>query len=124
MWNRIVHPRLLAGDYADLSDFYHREVTIQQATVTQDTFGGEVLTWADLAGHVDLSCVLAPAGGREVKAPDKTYVVASHTISIGGDYPAIREKMRAEIDGIYYDILLVTHDSQSDTTHLDTQIVL
>lgn len=124
MWNRIIHPRLFTGDFADLSDFYAHTCTIQEAAVAYDIMGEEVFTWGNLAGHVGLSCTIAPAGGREVKAPDMTYVVASHTVSIAGHYPTIQEKMRAVVDGTTtLDILLVSWDSQEDTTHMDCQLL-
>ena len=123
MWHRIIHPDLFSGNFADLSDFYHFTCTIQEAPGVQDAAGEEILTYVDKAGHIGLPCTLGPAGGKEIKAPNMTYVVASHTISLAGDYPLVKEKMQAVIGGVKFDILLVTHDSQSKTTHLDCQIV-
>ena len=123
MWNRIIHPRMLATDFSDLSDFYHFACNIEEATVTYSPFGSEVLAWANKVGHTNIPCVVATAGGREVKAPDMTYVVASHTISLAGNYPLIQEKMRAVIGSFTFDILAVSHDSQNDTTHLECQIL-
>ena len=115
----IIHPRMFAA----LHRFYASACTIQQATVTQDTYGEEILTWADLAAHVDLDCAIAPSGGSEVKAPDGTYVISTHIIDLAGYYPLISEKMRAEVAGAYYDIILVEIDSQLKSTKLTCQIV-
>ena len=124
MWNRIVHPRLWAGDFSDLTDFYAHTCTIQRSVLTQDAAGGEVHTWGNLAGHANLPCVVAPGGGREAKTGEQTYVVASHAISLAGHHPTIQETDRAVIDGaLTLDILLVEIDSQSRTTHLSCQIV-
>ena len=124
MWSSIISPRLFS-DFSDLSDFYAHTCTIQEATMAYDTFGEEVPTWSDVVGLVDLACTIAPAGGNEVKAPDGTYVVASHAISIMGDhFTSITEKMRVVVDGITtLDILLVTQDSQQETTHLDCRLL-
>ena len=123
MWHRIIHRDLFSGNFADLSDFYHFTCTIQEAPGVQDAAGEEILTYVNKAGHIGLPCTLGPAGGKEIKAPDMTYVVASHTISLAGNYPLIQEKMRAVIGSFTFDILAVSHDSQNDTTHLDTQIL-
>lgn len=106
-----------------LADFYPSTVTIQEATEGQGSYGEETLSWADKTGHVDLSCRLAPSGGREVKKADQTYVVATHVIAIAGSYPTIAEKDRAVIEGQNYDILLVENDGQERSTRLMVEVV-
>lgn len=123
MWNHIIHPDLFTNNFSDLTDFYAHTCTIQEATITYDAAGGEVFTWANKAGHVDLPCVIAPAGGDEIKQSDMTYVVASHTISIPGLYPLIQEKMRVVANTYVFDVLLAQIDSQNGTTHIDAQIL-
>lgn len=124
MWDRIIHPRLLSTDFSDLSDFFSSSCTIQEAAVAYDSFGGEVFTWGDLAGHVDIPCAIAPEWkNRETKAPDMTYVASSHHVTLSGCYDTIGEKMRAVVDGTAYDILLAEIDSQSVTTRLACQLV-
>ena len=115
----LIHPRLLDNLY----NFFASSCTIQSATWTRDTAGEEQPTWGDLVGHVAIPCALAPAGGREVKQADMTYVVASHYVTLSGNYPTVLEKMRAVMGTLTLDILLVTHDSQNETTHMDCQIV-
>jgi len=114
----LIHPRLLDNLY----NFFASSCTIQRATVTISNYGEETLTWANVAALVSLPCALAPAGGREVKQADMTYVIASHYVTLGGNY-AVYEKDRAIIGALTLDILLVTHDSQNETTHLDCQTV-
>jgi hypothetical protein len=124
MWSQIIHPGLHNGGRPSVDHFFATHVTIQQATSTISDYGDDVLTWANLAGHVGLDCAIAPAPGPgEVKAADGTYVVASHLINLAGYYPLITEKMRALIGASYYDILLAESDSQSHTTRLAAQIV-
>lgn len=111
----IADPRMLDR----LRDFYPSLCTIKEPTVTEDGYGAEVIVWInDFAGHVNLACAIGPTGGREVKLPDQTYVVANYTVSLAGHYPDIDEKMRAEVDGEMYGIVLVQSDSHGKTTRL------
>jgi len=109
--------------FARLGNFYPTTVTIQEATEPQDTYGAAAPSWADKAGYVDLDCRLAPSGGQEVKMPDQTYVVSTHTIAITGHYPGIDEKDRAIVGAETFDILLVESDGQSESTRLIAEIV-
>ena len=115
----LIHPSLLAR----LWRFYPSTVTIQQYTAVQNTYGEEVKTWANLAGHIDLDCSKAAAGGREVKRPDGTIAVSPWRIAIAGIYASITPKMHAVLGGVTFDILDVQHDSQSKTTYLDCEVV-
>ena len=58
-----------------LERFYPDTVNIQAATVTQDTYGGTVETWADVQGLTAMPCAIAPADGGEKKRADMTLVV-------------------------------------------------
>jgi hypothetical protein len=115
----LIHPRI----FERLYNFYPSEVTIQEATEPQDTYGAFSQIWANKVGYVDLDCRLAPSGGQEVKKPDQTYVVSTHTIAIAGYYPGIDEKNRAVIGANIFDILLVENDGQGDSTRLIVEIV-
>ena len=128
MWDRLIHPRMLATDFSDLSDFFPSLVTIQEGAVAYDDWGEEELTWGDKAGHVDLPCTIAPV---ELQVRDKgekkkeygTYAIGSHHVTIAGYYPDIQEKMRAVVNGTAYDILLAEWDSQSETTRLACRLL-
>ena len=115
----LIHPSLLGR----LWRFYPSTVTIQQYTAVQNTYGEEVKTWANLAAHIDLDCSRASAGGSEVKRPDGTVAISPWRIALAGTYTTIVPKMRAVLGGVTYDILDVQHDSQSETTYLDCEIV-
>lgn len=121
----LIHPKMLVR----LHEFYPVTVTIQDVTETQGTSGEINSVWADKMGYTDLRCRLSPAGGKEVKKPDQTYVVATHIISIAGFRPGIDEKDRAVVTsplprGVEtFDILLVENDGQGDTTRLLAEIV-
>jgi len=106
-----------------LHEFYPVTVTIQEVTEGQGTMGEITSVWANKVGYVDLGCRLSPSGGKEVKKPDQTYVVATHIISIAGYYPGIDEKDRAVIGLQTFDILLVENDGQGDSTRLLAEIV-
>lgn len=118
----IVHPDLLARLQPT---HYPSLCTIQQASETPDSYGELVETWANLAGHVDLPCRIAPATmGRsnEVRSQAQLYQVQSFTIALAGYYPAIIEKMRAVVAGQAYDIDVVRPDGQGATMALDARI--
>jgi hypothetical protein len=114
----IVHPRMLEG----LAAFYPSLCTIQSAVEPQDTVGQPVV-----ASYTDvlqaLPCRVSPAGAREMKLPNQTYGVASHTINLRGHYPSITTAMRALVDGVAYDVLAVEHDGNAYTTRLQVQVV-
>ena len=113
----IMHQRVLAA----LARFYPSTCTIQQATFTADTVGQPQPAWALFLA--DIPCRISPAGGREVKAPDQTYDVASHTINLAGYYPMITVVMRAVISAVVYDILSIEYDGNHFTTRMQVQIV-
>jgi len=118
-----MHPLQLSR----LSRFYPVTVTIQQYTATQNAVGEEVKTWANVAGHVDLPCVIATPGmgssGNESKRPDGTVSIWPRRIAIAAIYANITTKMRAVLGGVNYDILAVHHDSHSNMTSLDVEVV-
>jgi head-tail adaptor len=122
VWHRIFTPKLLADSFSDLSDFFTSTCTIQEAAIAYDAAGGEQYTWNDKAGHIGLSCAIGPTGGKEIKRPDMTYVVATHRVLLAGYYPDIGEKMRAVVDGTALDILLVESDSQQKLTRLSCRL--
>jgi head-tail adaptor len=115
----LLHPDLLTS----LPDFFPSLCTIQSVTITRDGYKGEVETLATL--HADVPCVMAPAGvgGREIKRPDMTYVVATHTVVLAAYYADITEKMHAVVDGLTLNILIVAHDSHSKMTRLACEVV-
>ncbi len=104
---------------ARLGDFYSQLVTFQQPTETQDANSGAVtMAWANVAGLVALPCALAPSRGDEVKRPDQTFVVSDYTLSLPSNHPEIKEKWRAIVGTVTYDILLVQTDSMAGITRL------
>lgn len=119
----IVHPSLLARLQ---THHYAATVTIQQATEAVDAYGvATKASWANLSGHVDLSCRLAPktqtpTEGRGDAAP---YIDHDYTIAIAGYYSTITVQMRAVISAVNYDIVSVEHDGNSKTTRLQVQVV-
>lgn len=124
----IVHPDLLASL---APNHYATTVTIQEAVVTQDSYGEEHPTsvdddgWTDLAGHVDLRCRMAPtlSQSREQRTQAQLYAVHVWQIAIAGPYPSITEEMRALVNSVAYDIETVSFDGNSKTTHLQVRIV-
>ena len=116
----ILHPEMMTR----LADFFPSTATIQYPVETRDPLSGEIsVVWTDLPGHVGLGCANGPSGGVEVAQPDQTYVVANFTVALQGVYPSITEKMRAVIDGVPYEILLVQHGSHGTKTRMLTRLV-
>lgn len=119
----MARPLIAPAMFGRLYNFYPSTVTIQEVTERQDTAGQMIGSWANKVGYVDLACRLAPADGKEIKLPNQTYVVATHTIAISGYYAGIDEKDRAVIDSVNYDILLVENDGQGESTRLSVEVV-
>jgi head-tail adaptor len=115
----LIHPKMLES----LHRFFPSRCMIEEATVTVDEYRDEVSAWSARLGHEDIPCAMAAAGGQEVKRPDMTYVPATHRVTLAGHYPEITEKMRAVVDDITLDILLVEHDSHGQTTRLACEVV-
>ena len=114
----IIDPRM----FARLHSFYPSTVSIQERTEIRGTAGEVRLDWDDR--YSDLPARIGPSGGREVKLPNQTYVVSTHTIGLRGWYPSITEEDRAVADdGTIYDLLLVESDDQQASTYLLTEIV-
>lgn len=119
----MARPIIAPGMFARLYNFYPTRVTIQVATEARGTTGDFTPYWNNKMGYVDLDCRLSPAGGKEVKQPDQTYVIATHIIAISGYYPGIDETERAVIGSQTFDILLVENDGQGDSTRLLAEVV-
>ena len=115
----LVHPNLLTK----LAAFYPSTVTIQEPTETQDASGGIIRAWSDLADHVDLSCRIAPTGGKEARMDTGVVLETTHRIALFGYYPDISPVHRAVVGDDTYDILVVESDGSSRTTYLTVRIL-
>ena len=119
MTRSIFDPRMMVT----LADYFPSVCTIQEDVGVENDYGQVVADWQSFAGHVEIPCAHGPNKGREVKLPDQTYVVSNYTLSLRGYYPTITEKMRAVVDGVVFDILLVQCDSHGVTTRILTSEV-
>lgn len=119
----LIDPSLVTA----LGFLFNKQVTIQQTTQTQDAAGAPVDAWADLAGHVNIPCVLEPANPTtspdEKRQADLTLSYQAWTVMLQGFYPAIESKMRAVIASTSYDIIGAQSDSQDLITNLLVQLV-
>lgn len=112
MRRSIISPQLPAH----LRSFFPQQGQAQQRSVTADAMGGEIETWtASLSG---IACHVAPAQGEEIRAEDGTYRIPTHEILLRGYYPTIETAQRFVVGVLSYDILSVSHDSQSVITRL------
>ena len=79
-----------------------RIVTIQQRTATRDSFGGEVVTWVDLA---DVWARVTPQSAREQFRNESNIEQASNTTAFRIRYRGdLSETMRVVHDGHEWDI--------------------
>ncbi|MEE9401254.1 MAG: head-tail adaptor protein [Dehalococcoidia bacterium] len=122
---RLIHPRMLPSL---TTTFYVSLCTIQESTPTRDAGGQPILAWANLAGHVDLECSIAPISpgspeAAEKHRPDGTIVIATHHLTFASIYTSIFPNMRAVAAGVAFDILSVEHDSHGTMTRLRLEIV-
>lgn len=128
----IVHPRLFESLRPS---FWRHTVTIQRRTdpTLQDEVGGpetsETLNpWVTLSGHGGISCnvgrndALGPKTS-EIRQSLSTFDAKMFQAMLNGIYPAITEQHRAEIDGAYYNIRGVVHDSGKNLTELVLEII-
>ena len=114
MARTIVDPRFAE----QMSDFFPSTCEIQEDLGTENDYGEIVHDWQPLTGHTAIACSHGPSKGKEVKQPDQTYVVSNYTIELQGQYLGINEAMRAVVDGIAYDILLVQASSHGRLTRI------
>lgn len=116
----IIDPRMLAH----LHNFYPSTATIQEATERRGTTGEVRLEWDDKAGHTSLPCRIGPTGGKEIRMPDQTYAISTHTIGLRGNYPTVTVEDRAIDDNdVIYEIMSVQSDDQDASTYLYVRIL-
>ena len=115
----LVHPALLTS----LPDHFHDLCTVQRATETRGTDGSVIANWPNLAGHVNLICIVAPVSAHEQRRDKDTITIGTHKCMLAGYYPAITEKMQLVAGGTTYGIVGVWHDSLAKATHLDLQVI-
>ncbi len=128
MRKAIIHSNLLTH----LSRFYPTLCTIQYyAAENRDSYGEPQPVWLTVPDYDDLRCTIAAKGGNEVKMPDMTLAISTHTIALAGFYRLIEPKWRVMlvgfippwIAGTIFDILLVEFDSHGTLTRLTVQVV-
>jgi head-tail adaptor len=115
MVRKLIDDRMLTN----MADFFPSTCTVQERTDTQDEFGQPIPAWIDL--HTDIDCRLSPYRGDEIKKPDQTYATDVHIITLNDYYNDITVLMRAIVNSINYDILLVEHDGQNRLTKLTVE---
>jgi len=127
MTSPLVHPDLL-GALAGVG-FYPSSLDIQTVTETRNVDGAVLHTWADSADPtlVGIDCAVNRAygsrGAQEIQRGDMTVVTVTHVIGLAGYHPTITNAMRADVGGVYYDVLKVEHDAQSASTWLLCEVV-
>lgn len=101
----IVHPDLLGS--LEQVGMMPQTVTVQTPTSTRDAIGTATSTWAALSAQAtDVAARVAPAQrggptgqGREVRAPDGTWVEATHIVVPVEPIVGVDETMRVAVSG-------------------------
>jgi hypothetical protein len=118
--SRLIHPRLMQTLERD---FFAQQCTIREPVKSRNAIGGETRDYQDLPGHNGLACHVDPAQGGERRTEQQVYLEATHVIMLNAPYPGISEEMQAVVEGVAYDILLATLDSQRVLTELVVRLV-
>ncbi len=96
--------------------------TVQLKTV-KNTKGNPTNVWADVAGLVNIACLIAADTAGEVRLP--AFADRTHLALLAGDFTTIEPANHRFVSGgVNYDILGVEHDSQGITTRLSLREVL
>lgn len=119
MVSRLVHPRMMSK----LKEFFPQRCALKQPVKSRSTTGKEVIVHTVVPGYEALRCRVAPAGGGERRVTQSTYLEATHSIALPGQFPDLTEEWIAVVDGQNYQILNVGKDAEGVMTHLDTRIV-
>ena len=110
-----------------LSPLFDRTGTIKQRTDTRDAVGQPIPAWANLAGHIDLPCRVAPvtslSRASRAPGPDMTTTRVTHVILLPDDYPSVTTAMQAVVGGATYQIVTVIRDSEQRMTELEVEVV-
>jgi hypothetical protein len=104
-------------------DFFPQQCALKEPVKTQSSTGKEMVAHVVKPGYEALPCRVAPAGGGERRVTQSTYLEATHSIAMPGQFPDLTEEWIATVDGQDYQILNVGKDAEGVMTHLDTRIV-
>ena len=111
----------MTSPLADLTGDFVKSCTIQEYSSTQDEAGEPIQTWADLTGHVNLSCAVIQGDGSvkgEKIRGNTTLTFTPLKVTLFDSYTSITTKHRAVIDRTAYEIVDVYRDSLGYSTVL------
>src|SRR5688572_1155097 len=101
MVKRLVDPRMVS----QLQHFFPQRCTFKRPVKSQSTTGKEITTPEVVPGYEALPCRVAPANGGERRVTQSTYLEATHSIALPGQFPDLTEEWTAVVDGRAYQIL-------------------
>ncbi|MFP5369275.1 MAG: head-tail adaptor protein [Actinomycetes bacterium] len=107
----VIHPRLTRM----LGAFFPSQVRVQAKTATQDAYGQEQETWADVIATGGARSQLT---GEEREAAGYTATDRVWHVALQGAYPQITTRHRAKVDGEIHDIDAVEIDQTANVTRL------
>lgn len=111
----------MTSPLADLTGDFVKLCTIQTYTETPDAAGEVIPTWANLTGHINLSCSVSRGDGHttgEKVVGNAKYTFNPLKVTLFDSYPTITTRHRATIDSVSYDIVDVFQDALGYSTVL------
>lgn len=108
------------GLHAALPKVYPTLVEIQAATYTQRPNGERVETWVTVVVAYG-NLAKAARNDLEVRTGEMTQVPLGWKLNLAGHYPQISIEHRAYINGEFWNISAVVHDSLGASTRLDLE---
>ena len=91
-----------------------KRITVQTPTITQDTMGQPVTSWATLAQRW---ASVEPLQGREAQLVHALFSEATHKISMRY-LSGLNAKCRVSWDSRYFNILSVINSREADVEHI------
>lgn len=119
--DQIIHPGML--EEMDAQGHFPDTGTVQDFTDTP-VEGDPVLTWVNLAGHIDLPCAVAALTSKEIEQLDKTIADSTHKVLFIAYYPLIKQSYQFISDGVTYMITGIASDQHDTMTRLILKVIV
>ncbi len=118
----IIDPALM--DELNAQGHFPNTGTVQDFTEVM-VEGDADLTWANVAGLIDLPCAVAALTAKEIEELDKTIGESTHKARLIDYYDAstIKSKMRFVSDGVTYEITGTDSDQHDTMTRLFLKVI-
>jgi len=103
-------------------DFFTQSCALKAPVKAQDTSGQESVTYPT-AKYPSVPCRVGNITGGERRTTAVKYLDATHSIVLSGQFHDLNTQWQASVNGVDYDILLVTPDAEGILTNLLARVV-